>query len=184
MKRNRVVYALTSIVFVSFVVISGCILNPEEEFNPPPEKKIDWKPLTAKEDCIYNLQLAYDKYNSPEAALKYEELLHSEYIWYMQEDGEFFLREDDVTATRRIFENAILLDLELQDGTWDQVDSLGGTPCEDCWETTRIYTIEAQFDPVGKKYAGHDLVKFVVIPEGTGSEKKYKIFLAWDIDNF
>jgi hypothetical protein len=184
MKRNRITVTLASIAFVWLVAVSGCILNPEKEFNPPPIKEIDWKPLTEKENCIYNLKLAYDNYNSPEAGQKYEELLHSDYIWYMQEDGEYFLRDEDVTATKRIFENAILLTLELHGTTWDPVPELGGETCVDCWEASREYEIVAQFSSTGKRYAGHDLVKFIVVPEGTDANKKYKIFLAYDINNF
>ena len=72
MPASRFIYTL---FLLSLITVSGCILSPEEDVIPPDPTEI-YKPLTDRENVIYNLVQTY-KYTDIE---KYQELLHPDYI--------------------------------------------------------------------------------------------------------
>jgi len=197
MRRFLNIMILLSLVLsVSFI---GCILDPKPDKNPPdlgPQK--EFKPLTEKENVIYNLVLSYARTD----IAHYEELLHEDYIWVNQprdqeEFGEFYRRADDIRMVRHMFEavngrykppiDRLELTIPIfesdsltQSERWSPVPELeNGEPCEDCWETERIYTIKV--DIGDKTYIGDDKIRIIitsVIDED--NVKKYKILRAID----
>jgi hypothetical protein len=71
------------------------------------------------------------------------------------------------------------LQLGIHDGTWAEVDSLWGEPCEDCWYTMRQYNVSV--------IIGHDtiygdhLVQFYVVPVWACDVTEYRIAQAFDV---
>jgi hypothetical protein len=175
-------------------VIAGCDNGLTNGYEPPPHKPPEFKPLTEKENLISNLVLSYDSADIGH----YEELLHSDYTWYFRTaDAErglpvFWTREPDLEATKNLFlavrgqysdrqMNLDALQLQIEGGSWAQVDSLAGSPCDDCWVTTRQYLVNAVLTGGLDGFAGDGLVQIIVAPAGEGTEKVYKIWRMQDI---
>jgi hypothetical protein len=186
----KLLYLMTA---VSFLAVSGCILSPEEDPAPPPVEET-YKPLTDKENLIYNLQQTYKFTNID----KYSELLHLDYIWYNQTEDvnngaePFLSRDTDISRTRNIFlaknnqhpdPTKVIdrLELTITPAAWQQVFEIGGEACDDCWETTRQYDIQVVMDGGNKTLVGVDLIKFTVVPAERDGKKIYLIYRADDI---
>ncbi|RJR29747.1 MAG: hypothetical protein C4574_03120 [Candidatus Latescibacterota bacterium] len=172
--------------------LSGCILGTDED-DKPKEPTPDYRPLTDKDNVIHNLIESYKWCDIEE----YEKLLHPDYVWRNQERDvvmgglpEYFTRDEDLASTGNLFKaksgthpdplvivNA--LNLVIQAGAWQGITEIDGSPCEDCWETTRLYEI-AVVSPAMTLYAD-DYVKFVVVPVTEGGKTLYKIRRADDI---
>lgn len=184
MKITRFTSAIACILAFGLILTSGCIFDPKPDDNPDPPTPIDWKDRTDKEDVITNMLLAYEHRDKGH----YNELLHGDYIWYLQErDAQEFNQEsldyaEDTEGTARIFNRAVLLELEIVDASWTEVEEVGGESCVGCWSTERIYYIQAQFPGDDTIYTGHDLVKFIVVPVDENGTTKYRIRWAFDID--
>jgi len=192
-------------IIIGIFIYSGCILNPKEDVEPTPVgPQKEFRPLTEKENVIYNLVLSYERTN----ATYYEELLHADYIWYNQERdaekyGAFYNRDKDLEIVRNMFDAAngrakaghpIIDRLYLKipifepdslnpNGRWNKIDTIpGGDSCDDCWETEREYEISVE---VGGEedmtYIGNDIVKFIIAPVIEDGVKKYKIIRAYDL---
>jgi hypothetical protein len=61
---------------------------------------------------------------------------------------------------------------------------VGEEPCPGCWETDRVYRIQAQLPNSDIIYMGNDHVKFIVVPVQEDGKTIYKIRWAYDIDFF
>ena len=188
MKAINVKLLLPLVLSLLIAFAFGCILDPKEDIKKPPDPTDNFKDLTNREDVVTNLLESYKKRDDA----RFAELLHDEYLWYMQtrdlQPGEeqYWSRSRDIEATHFIFENAVRLELTITPHEWMPLTELGGEPCEDCWETQREYYITAQFQPEGTIYNGNDLVKFVIVPvndAGDGGRKEYRLRLAYDIEN-
>ncbi len=193
----RIVLAAALLTSVFYI---GCILDPKPDKNPPdlgPQK--EFKPLTEKENVVYNLVLSYERTD----ITHYEELLHEDYIWknqdrYVDEIGEeIFLREEDIRMVTNIFNAAngrprtgqspidkLSLTIPVYDDPdkyWSAwTDTINGEPCEDCWQTTRPY--ELNVDIGQKTLHADDKIQLVIVPVIEGGVKKYKILRAYDLD--
>lgn len=194
MKILLIAAFLTSLLYV------GCILDPKPDKNPPnigPTK--DFKPLTEKENVVYNLVLSYERKD----ITHYEELLHDDYVWYNQQRDvelgkeEKYLKDEDVRIVANIFNAAngqpkpgqkpidkLSLTIPVYDDPdryWTSyTDSIGGEPCEDCWQTTREYDMEVNIGD--KTLLAHDNIMFIIVPVHEEGVKKYKILFAYDLD--
>jgi hypothetical protein len=187
-----------SIVAAAWLFIAcGCILSPDK--NPGCQNCQDttgFKPLTDKENVIFNLMLCYKKADIN----RYDDLLHEQYTWHNQLDPvnpnleEQWTRAQDFNATSHMFDaarsaysdpnlNLLKLELDIKDASWSLYpDSIPGYPhpCDDCWQTTREYYITAKTEG-GDTYIGNDLCQFIVVPVTEGSAKVYKLWRADDL---
>jgi len=186
---DRIKYAFLLVAVFAMIGYSGCILSPDEE-PPPPKPESKYLPLTAKENVLLNLVQCYTDHN----IVRYDELLHPDFIWYNQEGltPQFFDRATDVDKTGKMFlaaENKYsdpllwieLLTLKIYPGTWLQITEFEQAPCEDCWETTRTYEISARMNGGEKTYVGYDEVRFILVSVDKGGQRIYQIRRADDI---
>jgi hypothetical protein len=189
---NRIKFAFLALAAFALIAYSGCILSPDEEA-PTPQPKPTYKPLTDKENLIYNLVQCYKEHNID----RFDELLHADYIWYNQEgsDPQYYERAEDYSHTQRMFwaaDNSSKIDSKLwldrlelnidqKAATWTQVDDIAGVPCTDCWETQRAYYITAVTSGGTTTYIGDENVRFIAIGVDQNGTKIYKILYAYDI---
>lgn len=191
MLGNRIRFAFLALAAFALIVYSGCILSPDEEA-PEPQPKPTYKPLTERENLIYNLIQCYKEHN----ITRYEELLHPDFIWYNQPGAtpEYNDRTQDVYLTGRMFLAAegkhpnpqvwldkLELNIDQVASTWTQVADIAGVPCTDCWETTRAYYITAVISGGSTTYIGDDTVKFIVIGVDQSGTKIYQFLRMDDI---
>lgn len=191
MLGNRIRFAFLALAAFALIVYSGCILSPDEEA-PEPQPKPTYKPLTEKENLIYNLLMCYQEHN----ITRYEELLHPDFIWYNQYGStpEYNERTQDVYLTGRMFLAAegkhpnpdvqidkLTLWIDQTAPQWYSVSDIAGVPCEDCWETTRAYQITAVMSGGDKTLLGEDNIKFIAIGVDQNGTKIYQILRADDI---
>ena len=173
-------------------LFSGCIFGTDDD-DKPKEPTPDYRALTDKDNVIHNLLESYTWCDIEE----YERLLHPDYVWRNQERHvvmgelpEYFTRDEDLSSTGNLFKAKLgthpdplvkvnALNLAIQTGAWQHITEIDGSPCEDCWETTRLYEI-AVVSPTWTLYA-NDYVKFVVVPVMEGGNTLYKIRRADDI---
>lgn len=192
MLGNRIRFAFLALAAFALIASSGCILSPDEEA-PTPQPKPTYKPLTEKENLIYNLVMCYQEHN----ITRYEELLHPDFIWYNQvgSANEYNERTDDVKMTQGLFQAAegthpnpalkvdkltLWID-QTPTNQWYTISDINGVPCEDCWETTRAYQITAVMDGGDKTLLGEDGIKFIAIGVDQNGTKIYQIIRADDI---
>ncbi len=186
---NRMRYAFVAFAVFALAGYSGCILSPDEEV-PQPKPKPSYKPLTEKENIIFNLVQCYKEHNID----RYDELLHPNYVWYNQfgSTPEHSDRAQDVYLTGRMFLAADSkhpnpdiwlekLDLLIYNGVWTQVLEFENAPCDDCWETTRGYEITARLNGGATTYVGYDTVRFIVMGVDKNNQRIYQIRRADDI---
>jgi|GEM_PF-1199824 len=189
MKRHNLKLAAASFLVLLMFSTFGCILNPEEDKKPDPIPPPEFGDRTEREHVIDNMELAYQVTDLEH----YKELLHLDYIWYMQEgsDPEFLSRDQDIAATKGIFDSKKFghpddnkrierLQLEIWGGSWSALDSFEGEPCSDCWYTRRVYDIMIEVAS-GTKIHGHDYIDFYIVSGDEGGKKKYKIRRADDV---
>jgi hypothetical protein len=186
MSGNRMKCAFLLLAVFSVIGYSGCILSPDEEV-PQPQSPATYKPLTEKENLIYNLMQSYKEHN----IARYEELLDPLYLWHDQDDA-IKERAVDVDKTGKLFaaaENTYSdpklwiekLELTIYAGTWDQILEIDGAACSDCWQTTRDYYISARMTGGTLTYIGNDQAIFIVMGVNKGGQKIYQIRHIYDI---
>ena len=192
MKSTRLKTAITLLVIIGFSIMAGCILNPEKKDDNPINNN-PWPSLATAEGVVETLVRCYKERN----AERYKDiLLDPDYLFYLQErdvgagEEDFWNLEVDYDATRRMFIAAIgtpegndpLLDaltLDILDGTWTDVDSIGDEPCVDCQYTERIYDISAV---VGETtYLGNDIIALYVEPVDEMGKTVFKIRRWYDL---
>ena len=185
--------ALAIVATVALVMNYGCILSPDEGGGGGDNNTVQFKPLTDKENVIYNLVLCYKAADFNH----YNELLHPDFTFHNQKDplnpglDEQWNKAQDIQITTNMFNstrgqnpdpnwNLNKLELTITTASWAPVDSIGGAPCDDCWQTTREYYITAVTDG-GDTYIGNDLSLFIVVPVTEGSTKLYKLWRQDDL---
>lgn len=160
-----------------------------------PTTEVKFKELTDRENVIYNFTQSYKYCDIDE----YAKLLHDDYIWNNQEEDvvmngldPFWDRDQDIARTGAMFSARLhsypdttkwldRLSLSLYAGPWAQVTEVGGQPCEDCWETTRAYSVELYMPYQELAYLAQDLVKFTVVAVEANGRTEYRIIRADDI---
>ena len=189
--------ALAAVMAILMLGASGCILNPEEDNEPPDPVVIDWPDLSEKEDCIETILLLYDNYNrlgdvSKAISDHYEKILYDDpadlkdYVWYMsivdvtKGDDPIMTRAKDISGTEGLLKYASLLDFNLQGApTWERREDV----CDNCWMTTRQYSFNCNITVDGelKSYVS-DLsnVAFIVGPHHD-DPNKWAIYQASDL---
>ena len=178
MKTIRSRALATLVFFAAAALFSGCLFGPDDKETPSTPPDVVYKPLTDKDNVIYNLVTSYNNANIDE----YTKLIHDDYIWFNQAEDvvmhgaeEFVLRDEDLARTANLFAarkgthpDAALhlakLELELYPGSWTQITEIEGIPCEDCWTTTREYYLTLVFKNAEMTFVANDLVKFTVVP--------------------
>jgi hypothetical protein len=183
-----------ALLLAAFLIFAaGCVFSPEDN-KTPPKTTDQFKALSDKENIIFNLVLSYNRAD----ITHYEQILHPDYTWYFQSVDiarglpVSWTREQDLNATRNMFlgakgqnpnteMNLDKLQLEMTTGSWAPVDSLGGVSCNDCWMTTRQYSLSCMIRGSFDGFTGNDMVQLIVVPVGSGSQKAYKIWRMQDI---
>lgn len=193
MNRSKTRYLIMSLLIISLFA-PGCILSPKGDPPTPPPPDTEYGDLTSKDHVITNLGKSYNEANIDE----YIKIIHNDYLWYNQAEDvlggaeEFVLRDEDVLATSNMFaakngnhpDPNMLIDkltLTLYPGSWTQITEIEGTPCEDCWTTTREYFMTVVMSGVDMTYNANDLVKLWVVPVMEGDKKLYKLRRMDDI---
>ncbi len=172
------------------LLVFGCSDDPVQPA-PPPCGYPCYKPLTDKENLIYNLILCYKAHNLP----RYEDLLHPDFMWYNQAGvtPERCTRSEDVEITGNMFlaaedrhpnEDLWIDKLDLviyQPGTWTPIANFDSELCEDCWETTREYYLVLVMADGATTYIANGRVKFTVVPVAVNETKLYRIIRCDDL---
>jgi hypothetical protein len=171
----------------ALLVSSGCLEEPED----PPKKAEESKygDLTEKEHIIANLLQSYADRNID----RYIELLHADYVWYLQprdvEPGGsgFVVRQEDINMTRNMFlaangqfEPVIeRMDLEIDPGDWYSMPSIGDKDCAEgeCWQTERGYHLVVQIGEM--TYIANDIVIVNIVKDAV--TEKYSIMSIYDV---
>ena len=180
MRSTRFKSTVACILAIGLVYSLGCIFDPKPDEQPEQVDPIEWPDLTEKEDIIDYMLLTY-KHREGE---RYANLLHDQYIWFMQDRDAEELNTptldyaQDIRGTKNLFKYAVTLWLELDPGTWEEIEAVGEEPCPGCWQTDRVYRIQATLPGDETVYTGNDLVKFI---EEDG-KITYKLRWAYDIN--
>jgi len=193
--KTKRVFSL--LIAIAVIGSAGCILSPDEDV-PPDDPVVVYKDLKNKEDVPYNLVQCYKEHNLN----RYMELLHEQYTWHNQEldvlnNGlkEFNTRDEEITTHEKFFraakhqytedplKNIDRLDLVIEDAGWTQIYTFEEAPCEDCWETTRIYTITVEFQGGQSILVGNDLLRLTVVGVEKDGTTYYKLRRADDLTN-
>lgn len=182
MRSTKIKSWAACVLAILMVYSFGCIFNPKPDDNPDPPDPIEWPDLTEKEDVIEYMLLVYEDRNKE----RYPELLHEHYIWVMQDKDAEELHINqldkvaDIRGTNYLLGEASILELEIDPGSWGEVEAVGEEPCPGCWETEREYHIQVKVPIKEKPLQGHDLVKFIVVPVEKDGKKIYQIRWAYD----
>lgn len=174
-------------------LLAGCIFGPDDG-DKPKEPTPDFRPLTDKENVVHNLLESYEWADIE----KYVDLMHADYVWRNRDDdiiegkvpSEFYTREQDSASTHNLFKARLgthpdpmvvakTLRLAIHPAAWQEVAELFGDPCEDCWETARLYEIIVEMET--KTLYATGTVKFVVVPVAEGGATHYKLRRADDL---
>jgi hypothetical protein len=186
MISTKIKLGVSCALTILLVFSLGCIFNPKPDDEPEIIDPVEWPELTEKEDVVEYLLLTYEERDET----RYGDLLHPQYIWYMQPRDAEELNlptldyERDVAGTTYLFDVSVMLDLEIDPGTWLEIEAVGEEPCPGCWQTDRVYRIQVQLPGDETIYTGHDLVKLIVVPVEEDGKTKYKIRWAYDIDYY
>ena len=191
MKKRLLAAAVFS---AALFLINGCILNPETEKPPPPEP-IDWPDLTEKEDVIETITLCYENYNTAtpnDLEVHYRAILYDEpgkqYVFYLQEgdyvpgEDNFLNFEQDVEGSLNIWKYSSDLVLELSDSQWDEYT--GDEDCDNCFTTTRTYTISTSIDVGGevRDLSGANMIVVFIVRPQHDDPTKWAISIDYDIN--
>jgi hypothetical protein len=173
------------------IALLGCSDTTKPKITPP-----RYKETVEKETVIRNLVLSYKDANIEQ----FTKLLHEDYTWYNQESDvvtlhlpEFYTRAEEIEKTGNMFlaaqhkhpdaaKNLDKLELELQPGDWTQVFEFEGNPSEDCWETTREYSLLLIMDGGSMTLVAGGLVKLTIISVPVDGTNVYRIIRADDLD--
>jgi hypothetical protein len=209
MSRIKALEAGIALLLAAVLSTAGCICDCEDP-RIIEEADAVFANLTEREHIIGNLVLSYQELNIDEYARlllsatdeKPDEYgggtYPSEYIWFNQvEDDDLELNidlEEDHKRTMNMFlaangmpqdpEKHPVLDkltLEITAGTWQQVESLFGGECQDCWKTLREYDLWIYFSNQDDRVHGYDNVEFYIVPVQDGEKKTYRIAVARDL---
>lgn len=179
-------------VAATVLLVLGCSDNSTE----PKITKPRYPEATTKDIVISNFLLSYKDHNIAE----FEKLLHADYVWYNEAMDVLghglpasYTRDQDIAHTRNLFlaanhDSSVAtnrwvdrLDLSIASAPWKQDSTLEGSPCEDCWETTREYYLVVELSGGALTYIANDLVTLYVVPITENGTKLYYLRRADDI---
>lgn len=192
MKTGAAVRLAVAGLCLAAIPFLGCSDSTTKPKVAPPR----YKETVEKETVIRNLLLSYEDADIEQFA----KLLHEDYVWYNQESDvvvlhlpEFYTRAEEIEKTGRMFlaakhqhpdpaKNLDKLGLDIVAGTWIEVADFQGSPCEDCWETTREYSLLLIMDagPLTLVAGGH--VKLTIVSVQVDGTNVYRIIRADDLD--
>lgn len=174
----RIVAALSIILLLT--AAAGC--GGDKSTTSP---RSSFRDLAQKEDVIYNLSKSYEKTN----AGRYEELLGDTFAWYYVDkpSSGFFLKDVDVQITKNVFlatkglynPEIQSLYLSISQGVWQEVDSIAGEACDNCWKTSRRYSIEFVIGEYTQVATG--IILCVIVGKEEGGEVKYRLLTVHDL---
>ena len=189
MNRNTIRSSVALLLMSALLFSFGCINDPKEAPLPPPAES-KYGDLTEKEHTIGNLVLSYTHRDIEH----YSELLHQDYIWYLQagdyepSEDNYFLRQKDINMTRNMFlaangQYAPIIDklaLVIDPGNWYPVSKIGERDCEDgeFWQTERGYRITVGIGEM--TYIGDDIIIVNIAKDPV--TQKYSIMSIYDVD--
>jgi hypothetical protein len=190
MHGNRLRYAFLLFAVFALIGYSGCILSPSEEV-PQPQPKPSYKPLTDRDNILYNLMQCYKEHNID----RYVEILDLNAFYWHDQDGVVKEKDKDVEQTGKMFQAAEhgasidpkwwldKLELTIYSGNWTQTPKVDGVECADCWETTRSYYITAVLSGGATTYIGDAKATFIAIGVDEGGKRIYRLRHIYDIPN-
>ena len=131
--------------------------------------------MTQRDDVIETILLAYEYPKEGESVSRYNGVLHSLFFFGLDPadvgvgEPPILTRALDVASTEWMFDVSSELVLTIPEtGTWQSYPEIGGGPCENCWESTRGYTIRFQIGDESTTYessAGRASVIIIVSPD-------------------
>jgi hypothetical protein len=191
MKKRIVARAVALCLVASALILAGCSDNATK----PKVEKPRYPEAATQEIVIDNLVLSYKDHDIDQFA----KLLHADYIWCnqasdvlqglpdhctraeeIQHTGNMFLAADGKHPTNPHL-NLETLSLVISPGPWTQVMEINGTPCSDCWETTREYMLEVVFSDSGNALVANSLVKLTIVGVDVGGRNVYRIIRCDDM---
>jgi len=155
-----------------------------------------WPDRTEEEDIIEIIEMIYNDNRDME---KYRGILLEPepasssfpdgYIWHNAVTDTYFCGKsydylEDCKGTEWILQNADSVYLSLYHGTWAELDSLRGMPCEGCRVTERRYHFYITVPPNPHDIyfnSGSMAVRVIIGPE-RGSPDRYVIYQAEDFN--
>ena len=181
MRSFMIKAALPLVLITALIASPSCIFDPKEDPEVRPDFEIQWPGMTSRDDVIKTVLLAYKYPKEAESVSRYNGALHSLFFFGLDPSdvgvGELpiLTRAIDVASTEWIFEKESLLELTIPEtGTWNEYNEIEGEPCENCWESTRGYTIRFQIGDEDMTYqspAGQASVIIIVAPDEDDSSK-------------
>ena len=193
MRRSMFRSALPLLLIAAMLVSPSCIFDPKENEEIKVDPPVEWPDRTSRDDVIEIVVLSYQEQNrDPDQAIsKYRDVLHSQYFFRLHPDdvepggSQIMARLEDEASTEWIFGNETMLELEITDvGAWDPIAEVEGEPCENCWETTRQYYVQAQFGDETTIFQSPPERAFVTIiaaPDENDPENKWVLRAMFDL---
>lgn len=155
------------LMFQASFSMAGDVASAIEEFGD----------LSEKEHCISNLMLSYTKRDIE----KFSELLHADYHYYGFDNTIVRNAQEEREKTELLFSKYILLSIDIDPGSWTETTEISGTPCVNCWESTRKYTITGQSSEDEDVLSGSGYTRFVIAQDEEDGKPKYRILAIFDL---
>ena len=147
MRYRTIILLLTACAIALTAACSDDPAKPTED-----DDGIDWPPVTDRDEAIETIVLAWNNSKNPESITRYGDILHSMFFFKLDDvdvdphAGPILTRSEDIQSTQWIFDNQTILELLITEtGSWVPMPEVEGVPCDNCWMTTRLYFIRAQF---------------------------------------
>ena len=167
------------IIALVFMAAASCSDDPA---SPEDDDKIAWPGMTARDDVIKVVVLAYTNPRDGESPARYNALLHSRYFFGLapedvpQGTSPIMTRAEDIASTEWLFASQTMMELTIspEEGSWTEYPELKGEPCENCYETQRQYFIRVQFEDETTIYQsppGRAFVVVIVAPDEDDATK-------------
>ena len=181
MRSFMIKAALPLVLITALIASPSCIFDPKEEIDPPPIPVVEWPDMTNRDDVIKTILLAYEYPKEGESVSRYNGLLHSLFFFGLDPidvgvgEPPILTRAEEIASTEWMFDVASELVLTIPEtGTWNPYTEIEGGTCENCWESTRGYTIRFQIGDEEMTHvssAGKASVIIIVAPDEADSSK-------------
>ena len=181
MRSFMIKAALPLVLITALIASPSCIFDPKQDPEVPPINEIQWPGMTNRDDVVTTILLAYANPKLGESVSRYNGVLHSLFFFGLDPadvgvgEPPILTRAIDIAATEWIFEVESTLVLTIPEtGTWDPYPEIEGGACENCWESTRGYTIRLQIGDEETTYessAGKASVIIIVSPDENDASK-------------
>jgi hypothetical protein len=155
------------------LVPSVCVAQPED-LETAAGRFLD---LSEKEHCITNLMLSYAKKDIE----RFSELLHDDYLYHGFDNIVIWGKQEERENTELLFEKEMVASFTIGDGSWTKTDRIGESPCGDCWESTRQYSISGHVSGDDTTVFGSGYARFVVKRVERNGEPGYRIVAIIDL---